>query len=239
MPKLDLARAYRIKLGTNELSELKGSGFAWPDAPPPAVGPAEWFTPAAPIQITANAAPYQYYQATLAWSHRYTAGQLDYPRVTNRMKFSEGGFLDVQGEDDSAGLNMLGSLVSWAYATLGITFTVSQFVAPGANHNYLLIINVAGLPSGNEAEVWQDGVMVGYANGTISDVALFNLHLFGQSGGAVLPGETQGYWWKSGTALAAADVFAELFDGTNGMLDLTSDPVVAGVTPDAFQFGPP
>lgn len=239
MPKLDLARAYRIKLGSNELDALKGELFTWPDAPPPAVGPAEWFTPAGPIQITANSAPFQYYQATLAWSHRFTAGQLDFPRPSNRMKYSEGGFLDVQGDDDAAGLNMLGYLVSWAYATLGITMTVSNFVSPGVNHRYVLVINVAGLPSGNEAELWQDGVMVGYANGTISDVALYNLHLLGQSGGSVLPGETQGYWWKAGTALDPADVFAELFDGANGMLDLTSNPAIAGVTPDAFQFGPP
>lgn len=238
MPKLDLARAYRIKLGPNSLSKLKGELFSWPDAPPPAVGPAEWFTPAGPIQITANSAPFQYYQATLAWSHRFTAGQLDYPRVTNRMKYSEGGFLNVQGDDDAGGLNMLGSLVSWAYATLGITMTVSNFVNPGVNHSYALIINVAGLPSGNEAELWQDGVMVGYANGTISDVALYNLHLLSQAGGSVLPGETQGYWWSNDTAVPAATLFSELFDGANGMLDLSADPVVGGVTPDAYQFGP-
>jgi hypothetical protein len=239
VPKLDLARAYRIKLGANELSKLKGGGYAWPDAPPPAVGPATWFTPAAPIQITANSAPFQYYAATLAWSHRFTAGQLDFPRPTNHLKYSEGGYLDVQGEDDSVGLNALGQLVSWAYATLGMTFPTGNVISPGVNHRYVMVWNVAGLPGGNEAELWQDGALIGYANGTISDVALYNLHLLGQAGGSVLPGETQGFWWSNDTALAPADVFAELFDGANGLLDLSSDPVVAGVTPDAFQFGPP
>ena len=238
MPKLNLRTALRIKRSSGEIRQLKGAGFAWPDAgaAPPGDSPAAWFTPAAPFQVTPNTAPDQYYAATLAWSHRFTAGQLDFPRTSNRMFVSNGGFVDLQGEDDSVGLNLLGQLVSWAYATLGMTFTVSNLVNPGVNHNYVMLWNVAGLPSGNEAELWQDEVMVGYANGTIADVALRNLTLLGE-GANVTAGETQGFWWKAGTAVPAATVFAELFDGTNGMLDL-ADPTVGGVTPDNYQFGP-
>jgi hypothetical protein len=240
MPKLDLRTALRIKMPAGEVRQLKGQGFAWPDAAPVGDSPAAWFTPSAPFQVTANSAPFQYYQATLAWSHRFDTGELNYPRVSNRLVLSEGGFLDIQGDNDSGGaggLNVLGSVVSWGYVSAGFTFPSGGFITPNVTHNYVLVWDQAGgLSSGHYAQLWQDGVLVGYVTTQIPDYALYNLRLLGE-GANVLPGETQGYWWSNDTAMSPATMFAELFDGANGMLDLAS-PVIDGVTPDAYQFGP-
>jgi hypothetical protein len=58
-----------------------------------------------------------------------------------------------------------------------------------------------------------------------------------ESGMNQIPGETHCYWWSAGTVVDPATVFAELFDGANGMRDLT-DTTIGGVVPDAVQIGP-
>ena len=222
---------------TGQISQMKGVGFAWPDAAPVGDSPAAWFTPSGPFQVTPNSAPYQYYQCTLAWSHRYAVNTLDYPRATERVVLAEHGWMNVQGDNDDTGLNMTGAVESWGWTQASFTWSTTGFFDPDETGNYVLLWDQAGgLSSGHYAQLWRNGVLVGYVTTQIPDYGLSNLRLLGE-GSTVLAGETQGFWWSADTAMDPATMFAELFDGTNGMLDLAS-PVIDGVTPDYYQFGP-
>jgi hypothetical protein len=212
--------------------------FGSPAPPPTGGGAATWFTPSAPFQVTPDTAPDQYYQATLAWSHRYAVNQLDYPRATNRMVLPNHGYLDLQGENDDTGLNMLAVAESWAYIQASFTFPSGGFVEPDETGNYVMIWDQAGgLSSGHYAQIWRNGVLVGYLTTQLTDYGLRNLRLLGE-GSTVLPGETQGFWFSADTAMDPAAMFDTLFDGANGMLDINADPTIDGVYPDNFYIEP-
>jgi hypothetical protein len=238
MPKLDLRSALRIKLPTTgQISQMKGVGFAWPDAAPAADGPAAWFTPSTGLVVT-GASPVQYYRATLAWSHRYEVNQLDYPRATNRMIMADHGWIDLQGDNDDAGLNMLGSVEPWGWVpNASWTWPSGGFVEPDETANYVLLWDQAGgLSSGHYAQLWRNGTLVGYVTTQIPDYGISNMRVVGDAS-TPLAGETQGFWFAGDTAMDPATMFAELFDGANGMLDL-ADPTIDGTSPDSYQFGP-
>lgn len=237
MPKLNLRTALRIKVPAGEIRQLKGQGFAWPDAAPVGDSPAAWFTPSAPFAVT-PASPPQYYQATLAWSYRHDSGEINYPRVTNRMLLSDQGtFLDVQDGDDTVGRQFIAQAISWGWSNVYLTQIVTGFLKPSQTHNFVMLFSQTGaLSGGNTVQLWCNGVLVASTSTVLSDFSLYSMTLLG-TGATVLPGETQGYWWSNDTAVPAATMFAQLFDGANGMLDLAS-PVIDGVTPDAYQFGP-
>lgn len=241
MPKLDLRASTRIKLPTTGLiRQMKGVGFAWPDsgAVAPPSGPAEWFTPAAPFLIT-PASPEQYYQASLAWSYRHNAGQINYPRPTNKMIDNpRGSFLDIQDGDDTAGRQFIAQVLDWGWVGTYLTQLVTGYIKPAQTHNFVMLFDEAGgLSGGNTVQIWCNETLVSSTSYAFASVDISSMRLLG-TGSTLLPGETQGYWFSADTALDPADLFAELFDGSNGMRDL-SDTTIAGVVPDAVQIGPP
>lgn len=239
MPKLNLRTALRIKRSSGEIRQLKGQGFAWPEAgaAPPGDSPAAWFTPAAPLQVT-PASPEIYTKATLAWSYRHDPGEINYPRVTNRMLLDgKGGFFNIEDGDDTAGRQFNAFAIAWDWASVYLADVVTGFLKPSQTHNFVVVWDTAGgLSGGNTMQIWCNGTLVANTSTALTSFAIYSMTLLGE-GSTVLPGETQGFWFSGDTAIAPATVFAYLFDGTNGMLDLAS-PVIDGVTPDAYQFGP-
>lgn len=241
MPKLNLRSALRIKLPAGEIKQLKGDGFAWPEAgaSAPPVGPAAWFTPAAPFAVTPSSPP-QYYQATLAWSYRHDAGEIDYPRVTNRMLDSDQGtWIEPQDGDDVAGRQFVSQVISWGWDAAYLTSLVSGFLKPSQTHNFVMLFSQTGaLSGGNTVQLWCNGTLVMSSSHAWADFSLHTMRLMGNTAGTIVfPGETQGYWWSNDTVVDPATVFAELFDGANGMRDL-ADTTIGGVVPDAVQIGP-
>ena len=206
-------------------------------APPAGGGAATWYTPSAPFAVT-PASPPQYTQATLAWSYRHDPLEIEYPRVTNRMLLSDQGtFLNVQDGDDTVGRQFIIHGVSWGWDPDYFDQLVTGFLKPNQTHNFVLVFDVSGgLSGGNTGQLWCNGVLVASSSHAWADLSLYTMTLLGE-GSTVLPGETQGFWFSGDTAIDPATVFADLFDGTNGMLDL-ADPTVGGVTPDNYQFGP-
>ena len=208
------------------------------EAPAPVGGgAATWYTPSAPFAVT-PASPPQYYQATLAWSYRHDPGEINFPRVTNRMLLSDQGtFLNIQDGDDTVGRQFIAQAISWGWSSVYLTQIVTGFLKPSQTHNFVMLFSQTGaLSGGNTVQLWCNGTLVASTSTVLSDFSLYSMTLLGE-GANVTAGETQGFWWKAGTAVPAATVFADLFDGTNGMLDL-ADPTVGGVTPDNYQFGP-
>ena len=100
----------------------------------------------------------------------------------------------------------------------------------------MLFSQTGALSGGNTVQLWCNGVLVASTSTVLSDFSLYSMTLLG-TGATVLPGETQGYWWSNDTVVDPATVFAELFDGANGMLSLV-DTTIGGVMPDAVQIGP-
>lgn len=239
MPKLNLRTALRIKRSSGEIRQLKGAGFAWPDAgaAPPGDSPATWHTPSAPFAVT-PASPEIYTKATLAWSYRHDPGEINYPRVTNRMLLDgKGGFFNIEDGDDTAGRQFNALTIAWDWASVYLADVVTGFLKPSQTHNFVVVWDTAGgLSGGNTMQIWCNGALVANTSTALTSFAIYSMTLLGE-GSTVLPGETQGFWWSNDTAIDPATIFAELFDGTNGMLDL-ADPTVGGVTPDNYQFGP-
>lgn len=164
--------------------------------------------------------------------------ELDYPRTVERVVVADHGWLNVQGENDDTGLNMTGFVEAWGYTSASFTWPSGGFFEPDENANYVLLWDQAGgLSSGHYAQLWRNGTLVGYVTTQIPDYGLSNLQLLGEGAG-VLAGETQGFWWSADTAMDPATMFAELFDGANGMLDLNADPTIDGVTPDNYYMEP-
>ena len=110
MVKLNLRSALRVKFPAGEVRQLKGDGFAWPEAgaSAPPIGPAAWFTPADPIQVT-PASPQQFYKGTLAWSYRYAAGELDAPPTLRMLYTGQGCTVFVNGHNDVSGRSVAAS----------------------------------------------------------------------------------------------------------------------------------
>jgi hypothetical protein len=199
---------------------------------------ASWYTPTAPFAVTPSSPP-QYYQATLAWSYRHDPGEIEYPRVTNRMLLSDQGtFLDVQDGDDTVGRQFIAQAISWGWTNVYLTQLVSGFLKPSQTHNFVMLFSQTGaLSGGNTVQLWCNGTLVASTSTVLSDFSLYSMTLMG-NGSTVLPGETQGFWFSGDTAIAPATVFAELFDGANGMLDLNADPSIDGVSPDNYHMEP-
>jgi hypothetical protein len=199
---------------------------------------ASWYTPAAPFAVTPSSPP-QYYQATLAWSYRHDPGEINYPRVTNRMLLSDQGtFLNIQDGDDTAGRQFIAQAISWGWSNVYLTAIVTGFLKPSQTHNFVMLFSQTGaLSGGNTVQLWCNGTLVASTSTVLSDFSLYSMTLLGE-GSTVLPGETQGFWFSGDTAIAPATVFAELFDGANGMLDLNADPTIDGVTPDSYHMEP-
>lgn len=212
--------------------------FVFEPAPPTGGGAATWHTPSAPFAVT-PASPPQYYQATLAWSYRHDPGEINYPRVTNRMLLSDQGtFLNIQDGDDTAGRQFIAQAISWGWSNVYLTSLVSGYLKPSQTHNFVMLFSQTGaLSGGNTVQLWCNGVLVASTSTVLSDFSLYSMTLLGE-GSTVLPGETQGFWFSGDTAIAPATVFADLFDGTNGMLDINADPTVGGVTPDNYYIEP-
>jgi len=242
MPKLNLRSALRIKLPAGEIKQLKGDGFAWPEAgasAPPA-GPAAWFTPADPIQVTPSSPP-QFYKGTFAWSYRFAAGELDAPPTLRMFYTGQGCTVFVNGHNDVSGRSVAASGLSWAWSPATFTFVGPDvhLLFPGGTNNFVFVFDTAGgLSGGATAQVWHNGVLVMQSTSAMPDFAMWNLFFMGDENGVnQIPGETQGYWWSNDTVVDPATVFAELFDGANGMRDLV-DTTIGGVVPDAVQIGP-
>lgn len=240
------SRWKRRNLGSTALAAPLRAGAVGPDLieafvfePAPAGGgAATWHTPSAPFAVT-PASPPQYYQATLAWSYRHDPGEINYPRVTNRMLLSDQGtFLDVQDGDDTVGRQFIAQGISWGWDNSYLTQVVTGFLKPSQTHNFVLLFDTAGgLSGGNTMQLWCNGTLVASSSHAWADFSLYSMTLLG-TGSTVLPGETQGFWFSGDTAIAPATVFADLFDGTNGMLDINADPTVGGVTPDNYYIEP-
>jgi hypothetical protein len=212
--------------------------FVFDPAPPAGGGAATWHTPSAPFAIT-PASPPQYYQATLAWSYRHDPGEINYPRVTNRMLLSDQGtFLNIQDGDDTVGRQFIAQAISWGWSNAYLTQIVTGFLKPSQTHNFVMLFSQTGaLSGGNTVQLWCNGVLVASTSTVLSDFSLYSMTLLGE-GSTVLPGETQGFWFSGDTAIDPATVFADLFDGTNGMLDINADPSVGGVSPDNYYIEP-
>lgn len=239
MPKLNLRSALRIKLPAGEIKQLKGDGFAWPEAgaAPPGDSPAAWFTPGAPFAVT-PASPEIYTKATLAWSYRHDAGEINFPRPTNKMLADgKGGFFDIEDGDDVAGRQFNAFAIAWDWANVYLTDVVTGFIKPAQTHNFVVVWDTAGgLSGGNTMQIWCNGTLVSSTSTALTSFAIYSMTLLG-AGATVLPGETQGFWFSNDSVITPATVFAELFDGANGMRDL-ADTTIGGVVPDAVQIGP-
>ncbi len=244
--RLDSQRKKR-GLGSTALAAPLRAGAIGPDlieafvfdpAPPAGGGAATWYTPSAPFAVT-PASPPQYYQATLAWSYRHDPGEINYPRITNRMLLSDQGtFLNIQDGDDTVGRQFIAQAISWGWSNAYLTQIVTGFLKPSQTHNFVMLFSQTGaLSGGNTVQLWCNGTLVASTSTVLSDFSLYSMTLLGE-GSTVLPGETQGFWFSGDTAIDPATVFADLFDGTNGMLDINADPTVGGVTPDNYYIEP-
>lgn len=211
------------------------------EAPAPVGGgAATWYTPSAPFAVT-PASPPQYTQATLAWSYRHDPGEINYPRVTNRMLDSDQGtWIEPQDGDDTAGRQFVSQVISCDWDGAYLTSLVSGFLKPSQTHNFVMLFSQTGaLSGGNTVQLWCNGTLVISSSHAWADFSLHTMRLMGNTAGTlVFSGETQGFWFSGDTAIAPATVFADLFDGTNGMLDINADPTVGGVTPDNYYIEP-
>lgn len=215
--------------------------FVFEPAPPAGGGAATWFTPTAPLSVTPSS-PEQYYQATLAWSYRHGPGDIDHPRPTNKMMDTpRGSFIDVDdggGGTDALGRRLLIQILDLGWAGAYLTQLVSNYLLPDQTHNFVLLFDEAGgLSGGNTVQLWCNGTLVASTSYAYASMDISSLTLLG-TGTTELPGETQGFWLSADTAIDPATVFDELFDGTNGMLDINADPTVGGVTPDNYYIEP-
>lgn len=212
--------------------------FVFEPAPPAGGGAATWHTPSAPFAVT-PASPEIYTKATLAWSYRHDPGEINYPRVTNRMLLDgKGGFFNIEDGDDTAGRQFNAYAIAWDWANVYLADVVTGFLKPSQTHNFVVVWDTAGgLSGGNTMQIWCNSALVANTSTALTSFAIYSMRLLGE-GSTVLPGETQGFWFSGDTAIAPATVFADLFDGTNGMLDINADPTVGGVTPDNYYIEP-
>ena len=234
---------FRIRigaLGATEPGRVLFEGEFFDAAAPVGGGAATWFTPSSSFVVT-PASPPQYYQATLAWSYRHDPGEINFPRVTNRMLDSDQGtWIEPQDGDDTAGRQFVSQVISWGWDAAYLTSLVSGFLKPSQTHNFVMLFSQTGaLSGGNTVQLWCNGTLVMSSSHAWADFSLHTMRLMGNTAGTlVFSGETQGFWFSGDTAISPATVFADLFDGTNGMLDINADPTVGGVTPDNYYIEP-
>lgn len=206
---------------------------------------AQWWTPDPAIEITPPTdAPVT--SATLAWSYRYAAGQLDSPPTPRLFTSDEFSFVEVAGGDDETGRGIGSQLVnsSWTPITLDVQGGNTNFMLPGETYNFLLLISSAGsLSGGMTAQLWSNGTLVRGTTSALSNVQMHGLMMFGDRDGVnANPGETQGWWWSNDSLPADVTAFFEaFFDSENGLRTHDGNPgvIILGITPDEFQIGPP
>ena len=179
---------------------------------------------------------------TVAMSFRFGAGDMDVSGAAPDLLFSEQFVrLQVSGGDDATGRGLACQLVTTGWSQTDLGAVASNFMAVDEVQNVVLIYDAAGLPSGNSAEVWVNGDLVLSTTASIPNVGMQDARVMSNGAQINVPpnqGDTQGWWISYTTAIPAVTIFADLFDGTNGLRDLTST-VIGGVTPDAVQIGPP
>lgn len=202
---------------------------------------ASWYTPAAPILAVPGGPPWGFTACTFAWSYRYAAGQLDSPPTARMLDTDMFSSVFINGHNDSSGRSVAAGLLSsgWASADFDFVGPTPHLVFPGGTNNFVLRFSAAGFGGGIYAQLWHNGTLVMTSNDPISDASFAGAYFMGDRTGALqIPGETQGYWWSNDTAVDPATLFADLFDGANGLRDLNADPTIGGVYPDAFHMEP-
>jgi hypothetical protein len=202
---------------------------------------ASWFTPAAPILAVPNGPPWGFTACTFAWSYRYAAGELDSPPTARMLDTDMFSSVFINGHNDTSGRSVAAGLLSsgWASADFDFVGPTAHLAFPGGTNNFVLRFSAAGFGGGVYAELYHNGVLVMTSNDAISDASLAGAYFMGDRTGALqIPGETQGFWWSDSVAMDPATMFAELFDGANGMLDLNADPSIDGVSPDNYHMEP-
>ena len=204
-------------------------------------GAADWWAPATAQKITTMAEPFVT-SATLAWSYRYAAGTIDGAASTKLFATDQFCFIDLNGGSDGGGRGIGSSLVNdnWSNSvSMADEPGFSTFLLPATTYNFVLLISSAGaLSGGHTAELWVNGSLVRSTSATLSNVGMRDMYMLASRGGAAItPGETQGWWYSRTSVVPAATMFSELFDGANGLRDLSST-AIGGVTPDVVQIGP-
>jgi hypothetical protein len=202
---------------------------------------ASWYTPAAPILAVPNGPPWGFTACTFAWSYRYAAGELDSPPTARMLDTDMFSSVFINGHNDTSGRSVAAGLLSsgWSPADFEFVGPTPHLAFPDGTNNFVLRFSAAGFGGGIYAELWHNGVKVMTSNDAISDASFAGAYFMGDRTGALqTPGETQGFWWSDSVAMDPATMFAELFDGANGMLDLNSDPTIDGVTPDNYHMEP-
>lgn len=205
-------------------------------------GAADWWAPATAQQITTLADPFVT-SATLAWSYRYAAGTIDGAASHDLFATDQFCFVNLNGGSDGGGRG-IGSLLvndSWSNSvSMADEPGFGTFLMPATTYNFVLLISSAGaLSGGHTAELWVNGSLVRSTSAALSNVGLRDMYMLASRGGAAItPGETQGWWYSRTTVVPAATMFADLFNGADGLRDLTSA-VIGGVTPDVVRIGPP
>lgn len=202
---------------------------------------ASWFSPVAPILAVPDGPPWGFTACTFAWSYRYAAGQLDAPPTAKMIDTDMFSSVFINGHNDESGRSIAASFYSsgWASVVFDFVGPTAHLAFPGGTNNFVLRFNAAGLGGGIYGELWHNGVLVMTSDDAVSDVSFAKAYFMGdRTGTYVIPGETQGYWWSNDTAMDPATMFADLFNGSEGMRDLNANPAIGGVTPDSYHMEP-
>jgi hypothetical protein len=147
----------------------------------------------------------------------------------------------INGHNDASGRSVAAGLLSsgWAPADFEFVGPTAHLAFPGGTNNFVLRFSAAGFGGGIYTELWHNGVLVMTSNDAIADASFAKAYFMGdRTGTYVIPGETQGYWWSNDTAMDPATMFADLFNGSEGMRDLNANPAIGGVTPDSYHMEP-
>lgn len=205
--------------------------------------PASWFSPVLNTEIIGPSADTAVTQGTLAWSYRWTAGELDSPTTPRLFTSDQFSFIEIAGGNDSTGRGIGSQLVnsSWSnIVSMSDQGGYTSWLMPGTTHNFVLIWDAAGtLSGGMTCQLWHNGNLVRGSTSALSNVGMQGTVMFGDYGGAnVNPGETQGWWYSNDTAMAPATLFSDLFDGANGLRDLAAPVTISGTTPDVVYISP-
>lgn len=241
------AQLQAVALEVAQADPLGPFGSTVPDFPYAVGGGsgADWWNPDPAIEITPPTdAPVT--TATLAWSYRYSAGQLDSPPTPNLFTSDEFCFVSVAGGDDTTGRGIGSQLVtsSWSPISLAVQNGQTNFMVPGETYNFLLLISsAAALSGGMTAQLWCNGTLARGTTDALSNAQMHGLMMFGDHNGAnANPGQTQGWWWSNDTIpMDVTAFFDAFFDSENGIRTHDSNPTltILGVEPDAFQVGAP
>lgn len=204
-------------------------------------GGVAWWTPNSNDHMVSGN-PQTVTAMTVAMSFRFGAGDMDVSGAAPDLLFSEQFVrLQVSGGDDATGRGLACQLVTTGWSQTDLGALASNFMAVDEVQNVVLIYSAAGLPSGNTAEVWVNETLVLSTAAAIPNVGMQKARVMSNGAQINVPpnqGDTQGWWISYTTAVPAATMFADLFDGANGIRDDLSGNVIADVTPDYVQIGP-